>query len=113
QALGLAGERLVAVPDAQTGRAAVATGNVDALALSLPTLTWMARQQPGSFEVLPDTDSAGDRVAFAFGPDAAALQQAWNRAQAVWVGGAEHRRLVAELGFVIDAVQGPAAAASQ
>lgn len=118
-ALGVAPERLVAVPDAQTGRAAVARGSVDALALSVPTLTWMAHELPGAFVVLPDAaahGSGGDRVAFAFHRDAAALQAAWNAAQAGWVGSAEHRRLVASLGFVNDdllARTPPLAAASR
>lgn len=95
------GLRLLAVPDAATGRAALAGGRVDALALSQPTLLWMTRDLPGAFEVVADTGAPGDAVAFAFHPDAAALQAAWDAAQVGWVGSEAQRRLVAPLGFVV------------
>lgn len=104
QALGLPPARLLVVPDAATGRVALAGGRADALALSLPTLQWMLQQLPGDFALLRDTavPGAGDRVGFAFHPDDAALQAAWNAAQAGWVGGEEHRRLVHGLGLLTE-----------
>lgn len=95
------GARLLLVPDAATGRAALAGGRVDALALSQPTLLWMTRDLPGVFEVVADTSLPGDQVAFAFHPEAAALQAAWDTAQAGWVGSDAQRRLVGPLGFVV------------
>lgn len=105
QALGLAPERLLALPDAQAGLAAVAVGLADALALSQPTLHWMAARVPGSFEVLPAAGApaaAEDRIAFAFRPQDAALQQAWDRAQAGWLAGEDYTRLVRRFGFLDD-----------
>ncbi len=106
-ALGLPPDRLLGLPDAQAGLAAVAAGAADALALSLPTLRWMSLRVPGSFEVLVDTASAQtggaeDRVGFAFRPQDAALQAAWDRAQARWTAGDEYRRLVERFGFTED-----------
>lgn len=99
KSLGVADAQLLVVPDAQAGRAAVAGGVAAALALSLPALRQMAQGLPGAFDVLADPDAAADRVGFAFHPDDAALQQAWNAAQAGWVGGEEQRRMLAALGL--------------
>lgn len=103
QALGLATTALLVVPDLQAGRAAVATGVADALALSLPTVRGAAAAAPERLVALADTSATGAReidfVAFAFHRDDAALQQAWNAAQAGWIGSAEHARTVAPFGF--------------
>jgi polar amino acid transport system substrate-binding protein len=114
-ALGVPAERLLVVPDPQSGRLAVERGHADALALSLPALAWMARSVPGMLEALelsatPAADSHD--VAVAFHPGDRALQAAWNAAQAGWGGSAEHRRLVDGLGFSVVAASAPAAAAA-
>ncbi len=101
---GVAPEALLAVPDLQAGRAAVATGAADALALSLPTVRGVAGAAPERFEALADEVAPGasrelDFVAFAFHRDDAQLQQAWNAAQVGWIGSAEHARTVAPFGF--------------
>ncbi|WP_425258286.1 transporter substrate-binding domain-containing protein [Rubrivivax sp. RP6-9] len=114
-ALGVPAERLLTVPDPQTGRLAVERGHADALALSLPALAWMARSVPGMLEALelgatPAADSHD--VAVAFHPDDRALRAAWNAAQAGWGGSAEHRRVVHGLGFVVASAPSAAATAS-
>ncbi|MGH8179329.1 MAG: ectoine/hydroxyectoine ABC transporter substrate-binding protein EhuB [Steroidobacter sp.] len=103
RARGWDGEKLVVVPDAQAGRAALAQGIVDAIALSLPTLRWIAKSSRGSYEVLadpPKRNAAGaDFVAFAFHPADAALQRAWNGAQSEFIGSPEHLRTISRFGF--------------
>jgi polar amino acid transport system substrate-binding protein len=107
RALGMPADRLLSMPDPQTGRVAVVRGHADALLLSLPALAWMTRSVPGLpdlLEALPlQTEPAaeGNAVAVAFHPDDRALLVAWNRAQAGWAGSAEHRRLIDGLGFVV------------
>jgi polar amino acid transport system substrate-binding protein len=110
-ALGLPKALLLAVPDAQAGRSALAKGAADALALSLPTTRWIANSSPETFEALPDLAPEGpaahaDWVAFAFHRDDLSLQQAWNQAQRGWIGSAEHARLVRRFGFARDDLGG-------
>ena len=99
---GWRGEALLVVPEAQSGRAALAQGLVDALALSAPTLRWIAQTSQEPYDVLADEkrdfDDA-DYVAFAFRPREAALQRAWNRAQSGFIGSAEHLEIIAPFGF--------------
>jgi polar amino acid transport system substrate-binding protein len=109
-AAGLPAARTLVVPDAQAGRSAVARGTADLLALSLPTLRWMTADLTDTFEAMPDAAAAdvpGDLVGFAFHPDDAALQRAWNAAQAGWVGSDDHRRLVQRFGFAAADLVGP------
>lgn len=110
-ALSLPKALMLVVPDAQSGRAALAKGAADALALSLPTTRWIAHSSPEVFEALPDLAPEGpaahaDWVAFAFHRDDLSLQQAWNQAQRGWIGGAEHARLVRRFGFARDDLGG-------
>lgn len=110
-ALGLPKALMLAVPDAQAGRSALAKGAADALALSLPTTRWMSSGSPETFDALPDLGSDGpvahaDWVAFAFHREDVGLQQAWNQAQRGWIGSAEHARLVRRFGFARDDLGG-------
>ncbi|MBI5520896.1 MAG: ectoine/hydroxyectoine ABC transporter substrate-binding protein EhuB [Desulfovibrio sp.] len=83
---GLPEGRLVMIPDAQTGRAAVETGMADGLALSSPTINWMAvSDQLGRAEIARPFDEAGIALdgrsgygAFAFRKEDRALLAAWN-----------------------------------
>jgi polar amino acid transport system substrate-binding protein len=107
---GVSRERVVDVPDSQTGRAAVESGLVDALALSSITINWLAsRDSLGRTEVArPFTQptrghtggvSAG---AFAFRLSDPSLRDAWNASLASFVGTSEHLRLIAPYGFTAD-----------
>jgi polar amino acid transport system substrate-binding protein len=111
--LGLPRPRLIAVPDAQTGQAAVSNGLVDGLALSSPTIRWMSRLSPsGATEVaapfrqaqVVETARLG-YGAFAFRPRDRSLADAWTAAMAGFIGSAEHRELVAHFGFVREEVE--------
>jgi polar amino acid transport system substrate-binding protein len=105
--LGLPESRLVLVPDALTGRVAVESGVADALALSSPTVQWMALQaQLGRTEMAqpfaqPELAASGPLGvgAFAFRREDRQLRAAWNAALKDYIGSAEHRALVARFGF--------------
>jgi polar amino acid transport system substrate-binding protein len=110
--LGMAGERLLQVPDAVTGKSAVATGIADGLALSSPTVRWMAAQdRSGAVEAATPFSQSGATAntrfgfgAFAFRPGDQALRDAWNAAMANVVGSAEHLQAVAPYGFTRDEI---------
>lgn len=111
--LGMADERLLQVPDAVTGKSAVATGLADGLALSSPTVRWMAAQdRSGAIEVATpfrQSDSNANMRfgfgAFAFRPGDHALRNAWNAAMPDVVGSAEHLQAVAPFGFTRDEIE--------
>jgi polar amino acid transport system substrate-binding protein len=111
--LGLPRSRLITVPDAQTGLAAVMSGLADGLALSSPTIRWMSRLNPyGETEMATpfrqvETAEAArlGYGAFAFRPRDRALADAWNTAMAGFIGTAEHRELVAHFGFTREEVE--------
>lgn len=109
---GCAEERLLRVPDAASGRAAVRAGQVAGLALSAPTIRWMA-QNPiaGLTEAAEPFAEASVPPApggFVFRREEAALCRAWNAELARFLGSEEHRRLVGQFGFT--AAELPAAA---
>lgn len=106
--IGVASDNAVLVPDALTGLRAVQGGLVEALALSAPTLRWMAQSADGrGVEVVTLTseqDSGVDGLgagygAFAFRPQDAPLREAWNGVLRGLVGQPEHLALVAPWGF--------------
>lgn len=114
--LGLPESQVVAVPDALAGRVAVEAGVTDGLALSSPTVRWMAlRDELGRTEVAEPFEqpaAAGPRKlgfgAFAFRKTDHRLHAAWNAALQGFVGSAEHRELIARFGFTEAELPGPA-----
>jgi polar amino acid transport system substrate-binding protein len=101
---GIDERRLIRVPDAGTGFAALASGMADGLALSAPTVRWMAsRDGSGSTEAArPMEQSAGysgGYGAFGFRKADYRLRDAWNRVLESFVGGEEHLALVGPFGF--------------
>ncbi len=105
---GLPEERMVRVPDAQTGRAAVNSGLVQALALSMPTVRWLARNDPSGrtepaepFSIAPAM-AAVSHGGFAFRPGDDALRAAWDEELRRFIGSPEHQALVAAFGFSAD-----------
>ena len=105
--LGLGARQLVAVPDAAAGLAAVRSSLADGLALSSPTVRWLAQgDATGATQAvadlaqtaLPETSSYGFG-GFAFRKESRALRDAWNGALAGFLGGDEHAALVARFGF--------------
>lgn len=106
RAAGLPTARLLSVPDAAAGRAAVESGAVDALALSFPTLRAMEQARPFALDALPVAAAAsgappdaGFFVAFAFAPRHGRLRQAWNAAQTGVLGSTAHLQAIAPFGF--------------
>ena len=102
--------RLLSVPDARAGAAAVLAERVDGLAVSLPTVRQLAGQHHG-LEAVPvaDADSVS-YVAAAFRPQDARLLRAWNGAQAAVLGTPRHLAAIAPYGFGREDVVVPAAA---
>lgn len=105
RACGVSEAQLVVVPDAASGRTVVQTGMALGLALSGPTLRWMA-SSAGDVRVEPlwlgGTSAVLDYGAFAFRRRDRALREAWDAELARFLGTPAHRRLVAAFGFGID-----------
>lgn len=102
---GVAAHRLLVVPDAATGRAALEAGLADALALSLPAVRALVADRPGlrALRLQPDPGQrlvlGVGHVGFAFRPQDVALRQAWLQAQARVQGQAQHLSLLQRHGF--------------
>lgn len=96
---GMRAERLIRVPDARTGLALVLESRVDGLALSAPTLRWMARQQPALCCGESSDDNPSSLGAFAFRPSDVELRDAWNGILQHYVNSAEHRALASRFGI--------------
>lgn len=107
--LGLPAERLVVVSDAGSGLTMVAGGRADGLALSLPTVLWMAAQPSavGVVEALrvPLPAEGGGRTAFGFRTEDSALREEWNRHLAALLPTDEFRHLTRQFRFVTDSMR--------
>jgi len=103
--MGLPAQRIVIVPDAHSGRVVVASGRADGLALSSPTIRWMAMQdRTGRVAIAePFAQPAGTGKrgygGFAFRKEDRQLRSAWNEAQRQFIGSDEHRSLIRRFGF--------------
>lgn len=102
---GLPAERVVTVPDAGAGLALLRAGRVDGLALSQPTVRWMAGRPESGGEVEaaePFRGPAGvaaDRVAFAFRKKDRRLREQWDEALAALEENGTRARIEREFGF--------------
>ncbi len=103
--LHLPADRLIEVPDARSGVAAVLAGRADALALSWPAVQHLAAGTGG--RLLAETarrpqDGAAESLAytaFEFRQADAALAEAWDATLGPLLGDAEHLALLARLGL--------------
>lgn len=100
QALALPAGTLVIVPDAQSGLAAVGSGEADGLALSLPTVRLMARSAGGPLEAVAADGATEHLTALALRREDTALQHAVDGALASYIGSPPHLAMLArfELG---------------
>lgn len=107
---GVAGSQLVAVPDAVAGVAAVHSRLADGLALSAPSLRWIAEHDPTGQLVVSSPfewrECEPGFGAFAFRQSDVRLLHAWNLVLTRFLGSAAHRRLVADWGFGKDELTG-------
>lgn len=107
--LGLPRSRCLAAPDVATARRAVLAGEADALALSAPTVRWMAK--PGETEVAaPFEEAPRDRTGFGgfvFRKADVRLREAWNARLRALVGSRAHLGLIARFGFTEADLPGP------
>ena len=104
QAIGVAEDRILAVPDLNTGLYAVHSGLADALALSLPSLRWAVNHAglPG-IEVAACAgggEQAADHTALAFRREDGERRKSWNAALDAYIGSDEHLAMLARLGFM-------------
>ncbi len=101
--LGTPSERLFVVPDPAGGLAAVRSGRADALALSSPTVAWLAGESQGEAEpAAPMRQVAGapeGQSAFAFRPTDKALAGRVDAALAGYIGSKSYQELLTSLGF--------------
>ena len=109
---GISSDRLISAPDALTARTAVGSGLVDALALSSPTVNWMAQNDPtGRTEpARPFQSEPGyqpDFGAFAFRLGDQSLLRKWNEALDEILGNDAHRAIIFPLGFTADDIPHP------
>lgn len=115
--LQLPAARLIEVPDARAGAAAVLAGRADALALSWPTVRHLAAGAHGRLLAEPARRPQGDApgslayTAFEFRLADAALARAWDAALGPLLGDAEHLALLARLGLGPDDLPDRASAA--
>lgn len=113
--MGFPERRLLRVPDAAAGRAAVHSGVADALALSALTIRWMyARSGPIATQMAsPFSQSRTGPVplsmgGFAFRKEDRRLLEAWNSALLPYVGTEAHLGLVEPFGFTRECLPGSA-----
>ena len=104
--LGTPGRRLLLVPDAGTGLAAVRFGRADCLALSAPTVRYLALESGSGLEAAaPFTDPAipGTAIpslcAMGFRKDDRRFRAAFNKDLAAYLGSPEHLAAVQPFGF--------------
>lgn len=105
--MGASEHQLLRVPDVQTGRVALESGEAQGLALSRPTIRWLAagNKLGGTALAEPFTQPAGDRLprlgygAFALRRHDTQLLAAWNAAQDDFINTLSHQALVMRFGF--------------
>ncbi len=101
--LGMPEPRLFSVPDLASGLAAVRLGRADCLALSEPTVRWLAGEGGDDVEVVEDFIAPRyfpvGQSAFAFRLKDVALADAVNTALRAYIGTPDHLARVERLGF--------------
>ncbi|EHJ46993.1 ectoine/hydroxyectoine ABC transporter solute-binding protein [Solidesulfovibrio carbinoliphilus subsp. oakridgensis] len=108
--LGKPAQRLFVVPDPAAGLSAVGSGRADCLALSAPTVAWLAGETAGEVEQAAPFREPPDATiresAFAFRPQDRPLAEAVNAALRRYIGSPQHRRAVSPFGFGPEALPG-------
>jgi polar amino acid transport system substrate-binding protein len=102
--LGLSAKRLFVVPTPGDGLTAVRQGRADALALTTPTVSWLAGEAPAEVAVaVPRREEVQETVvglsAFGFRREDRRLREDVDRVLRGYVGSPEHLALVAPFGF--------------
>jgi polar amino acid transport system substrate-binding protein len=102
--LGVPAQRLFVVPEPLDGLAAVRQGRADCLALTAPTITWLAATAPEEVEAAkpfqePSGEGATGSCAFGFRREDRNLREAVDRALRAYIGTPEHLEEVAPFGF--------------
>lgn len=101
--LGVPVSRLFVVPEPADGLAAVRRGRADCLALTGPTVGWMAKEAPQALETVspfsPPKRLPVGRSAFGFRREDVRLRRAVDKALTFYIGTPEHLRQVEPFGF--------------
>jgi polar amino acid transport system substrate-binding protein len=104
--IGFKSNRLVLIPDFESGIVAVSTGISDALALSSSTMSWMKTHNTQKVEVVADFIQSKTAIeeklgygAFGFQKRDLQLQKAWNKELMAYVGSSAHLKLYEAFGF--------------
>lgn len=105
--MGVPDEQIVIVPDARTGLAALESGVADGLALSAPTIRWMATHDLLGKTMVAQPFSQPDPAfspgigytGFAFRRADLKLRDAWNVAQQRFLRSPRHLEIMAAFGF--------------
>lgn len=105
--IGIPDSQLVRVPDAMTGKAAIANKLVEGLALSAPTIRFMTRSEKDKVTEMAEPffappgkhDQIIGHTAHVFRKTDNDLRSAWNRQLRLFIGTPEHQRLLSTFGF--------------
>jgi len=101
--------RLLNVPDAITGRAAVLSGAADTLALSVITLQSMVRSRDGWQLQMMELEGPGapprGEAAFVFRIEDVELRESWDEFLKGYLGSRSHRMLLRDLGIPESCIQ--------
>ena len=107
--MGLASNRLVRVPDSDTGEALLVQGLVGSFAISAPAVKWMAADNSKVEEARLEEESGSQEAgyfAFAFRKGDSQLREKWDRALAGMMGSEAYLDLIATFGFSRDDLPG-------
>jgi len=104
---GMPNQRLIRLPNASSGRAAVCAGHVDGLALSAPTIRWMGTSATAALTEMAEPFEATPQIGptqralggFAFRKEDRELRRRWNAQLAAFIGSEEHRRIQRAFAF--------------
>lgn len=80
QAAGIASERVLVLPDAHAGLASLLNDEIDALALSMPSLRWLEQREGvrAEVEAVACEECFVDEIAFVFRHEDECLRLAWD-----------------------------------
>jgi polar amino acid transport system substrate-binding protein len=107
--MDLAPDRLVRVPDSDTGESLLVQGLVGSFAISAPAVKWMAAHNPKVEEARLEEEPGSQDVgffAFAFRKSDRRLRERWNQALAELKGSEEFFGSVSAFGFARDDLPG-------
>lgn len=100
-AAGVEQQRVLVLPDAHAGLGALLNGEIDALALSMPSLHWLEQREGAGAEVeaVACEECFVDEIAFAFRREDECLRRAWDEKMERVMGDAAYLQALTEAGL--------------